>query len=217
MTQQHRNLPSVPDHIIRIRHRYLNGLSGPILDHGFGTGESSHYFQQQGFDAHGAEISAAALDALLTGAPGSGLKPENFKLLKDGDTTLPFSENHFSAVVSNMVLYFMEGRDAIDATIREFARMLKSGGKLACTVMAEDNYFFTEFGVPPVPAHGMVDIKMTGRISGEYRLYKFRDQADLRAAFEQAGLVVDDLGYFDFKLLDVSCAKHHIVLAHKPG
>ena len=216
MTQP-RGFPSVPDHVIRIRLRYLNGLSGALLDHGFGTGETSHYFQQQGFNVHGVEISAQALDALLADASATGMKAENFKLLMDGDTTLPFVDDYFAAIVSNMVLYFMESGAAIDATIAEFARTLKPGGKLVCTVMAEDNYFFMEHGVPPVPACGMVDIKMVGRISGEYRLYRFRDQSDVCAAFERAGLVVDDLGYFDFKLLDVLCAKHYIVLARKPS
>lgn len=219
MTQQppRFNASSVHDHIIRIRHRYLKDLDGRILDHGFGQGETSCYFLHEGFDVYGAEISAAALEGLYATAGETGLKQDNFKLLRDGDTTLPFPDNYFSAVVSNQVLYFLEGRDAIDATIREFARTLRSGGKLACTVMAEDNYFFTEYGVAPLPARGMVDVKMTGRVSGDYRLYRFRDEADVRELFEQAGLTVDDLGYFDFKLLDVSCAKHYIVLARKPG
>jgi hypothetical protein len=39
----------------------------------------------------------------------------------------------------------------------------------------------------------------------------------VRNSFERAGFVVDDLGYFDYRLLDTECAKHHIVLAHKPG
>lgn len=218
MTQQAKfNASSVHDHIIRIRHRYLNGATGRILDHGFGQGDTSRYFLHEGFDVYGAEIAADALTALRESADESGLQPDNFRLLQSGGTALPFPDNYFSAAVSNQVLYFLEGREAIDDTIREFARALQSGGKLACTVMAEDNYFFTEYGVPPLPERGMVNVKMTGRVSGDYRLYRFRDEADVRAAFEQAGLVIDDLGYFDFKLLDVSCAKHYIVLARKAG
>ncbi len=217
MQQARFDVSSVHDHIIRIRHRYLNDVTGRILDHGCGQGVCSRYFLHEGFDVYGAEIAADALSALIEGVDESGLQPENFKLLQEGDTALPFPENYFSAVVSNQVLYFIEGRKAIDATIREFARTLQSGGKLVCTVMAEENYFFTEYGVPPVPKRGMVDVKMTGRVKGDYRLYRFSDEADVRAAFELAGLVVDDLGYFDFKLLDVSCAKHYIVLARKVG
>jgi len=105
----------------------------------------------------------------------------------------------------------------IDAALRELYRVLVPGGKLACTVMAEDNYFFTEYGVAPVPEQGMVRVKISGRIMRDWNLYRFRDASDLTEAFEHAGFILDDLGYFDFKLLDVTKAKHYIVLVHKPS
>jgi SAM-dependent methyltransferase len=212
-----RNVASIYEHIIRIRQRYLNDVSGRVLDHGFGNGIISQYLHNEGFDVYGAESSSAAMDLIRSRiSNGSQLKAEYFFLLDQDEIKLPFPYDFFHAVVSNQVINFLGERDVIDATLRELCRILAPGGKIACTVMAEDNYFFTDYGVPPVPGQGMVKVKVTGRITRNWTLYRFRDASDLTLAFEQAGFVLDDLGYFDFKLLDVICGKNYIVLARKP-
>lgn len=211
------DVASVYDHIVRIRQRYLSDVSGRALDHGFGNGVVSQYLQNEGFDVYGVESSSAAVDLIHSRiSRGLQLKVEHFVLLGQHETKFPFPDNFFHAVISNQVIYFLQGRDVIDATLRELYRILAPGGKVACTVIAENNYFFTDYGVPPVPEQGMVRVKVTGRITRDWTLYRFRDASDLVGAFEQAGFVLDDLGYFDFKLLDVRCAKHYIVLSHKP-
>lgn len=211
------NVGSVHDHIIRIRQRYLRDVSGRALDHGFANGIVSQYLQEEGFDAYGVETASATFDLIRRRvAAGARLKLDQFRLLNSGTTTLPFPDGFFSAIISNQVLYYIAERNAIDATVREFFRTLAPGGKVACTVMAEDNYLFTRCGVPPVPDVGPIHVQVSGRIRRDWMLYRFRNAADLRQSFESAGFVVDDLGYFDFQLLDVNCAKHHIVLARKP-
>lgn len=210
------DIASVYDHIIRIRQRYLADVGGALLDHGFGNGVLSVYFQREGFEVHGVEVSSEAHARMIERAGRSGLDPGRFHLVRPDQPRLPFDDGTFSAIVSNQVLYFLPSREAIDAAVCDFRRVLRRGGKLACTIMAENNHYFTSYGVPPVPDSGMVEVRVRGRIERDFRLYRFRNEADVRCTFENAGLSIDDLGYFDFRLLDVTCAKHYIVLAHKP-
>lgn len=209
------DVASVYDHIIRIRQRYLDDSDGPVLDHGFGNGVISAYFAREGFDVHGVETSRGAWELIRDRADQLGLDPAAFHVLDSPGVELPFADETFGAAVSNQVLYFLPERDLIDKAVAEIRRVLRPGGKVAATVMAEDNYYFTKFGQDPVPDEGPVDVRVRGRISRDFRLYRFRDADDLRSCFENAGFVVDDLGWFDFKLLDVERAKHYIVLAHR--
>jgi hypothetical protein len=81
-----------------------------------------------------------------------------------------------------------------DHIIRDFHRVLRRGGKLACTIMAEDNHYFASYAMSPVPDSGMVEVRVRGRIERDFRLYRFRNQADVRHTFENARLTIDDLG-----------------------
>jgi len=104
------DVASVYDHIIRIRQRFLNNVSGRVLDHGFGNGVISHYLHNEGFDVYGVESSSTAMD-LIRGciSRGSQLKTDHFFLMGQGETELPFPKDYFSAVVSNQVIYYLGG------------------------------------------------------------------------------------------------------------
>lgn len=212
------DVSSVYDHIIRIRQRYLCDLErgAAVLDHGFGNGVISAYLAREGFEPFGVESSVAAVELVRDRAAALNLRAENFRQIDQTAARMPFSDDFFAAIVSNQVLYFLPNREQIDATVMDFFRVLRPGGKAACTIMAESNYYFAKCGVPPVPGQGIVKVVVRGRIERDFALYRFRDANDVRATFTRAGFIVDDLGYFDFKLLDVDCAKHYIVLARKP-
>lgn len=209
------DVASVYDHIVRIRQRYLDDVEGPVLDHGFGNGVISAYLAREGFDVHGVETSAEAVRTVKARAEGLGVLAERFRHYAGYPQALPFGDGTFGAIVSNQVLYFVPDREAIEGTLRDLARVLRPGGRFACTVMAEDNYYFTEHGEKPLPDTGPVRVTIRGRIERDFVLHRFRDVGDLVATFVEAGFEIDDVGYFDFRLLDVSRAKHHIVLARR--
>ena len=213
--KRHYDVASVYDHVVRIRQRYFADVPGKLLDHGFGNGVNALYFQREGFEVHGVETSASALELLGANARGSELDPARFHLIDPAGGRWPFEDGVFDAAISNQVLYFIPSRAGIEAALAELARVMRRGGKVACTVMAEDNYFFTEYGERPLPHSGPVRVKISGRIERDYLLYRLKDEGELRGLFEAAGFVVDDLGYFDYRLLDVKKAKHYIVLARK--
>jgi SAM-dependent methyltransferase len=211
------DISSVYDHIVRIRQRYLNIDSGRLLDHGYGNGVVSEYFLKENFDVYGIENSEATQKFIFQRSEfTANLKPEQFVFTDPEKNELPYPDNYFSVIISNQVLFFLGSLLEITKTIDEFYRVLCPGGKLVCTVMAEDNYLFTQYGIPPVPDKGIVNVKMSGRISRDWYLYRFRDEEDVKSTFINSGFVIDDTGYFDYKILDVTCAKHYIVLAHKP-
>lgn len=210
---QYSDVKNVYEHVIRIRQRYLKGVSGSLLDHGFGNGILSRYFSNEGFDVYGVEVLRSPFrDFLLDNA----VIQENFKFLTDGDYAIPFPDSFFNVIVSNQVFNFISDRKNIDTVAAEFFRTAAPGGKVVVTIMSEDNYLFVDHGMPPVPLRGAVRVRVTGRLERDQIYYRFENSGDVVSVFEKTGFVIDDLGYFDFKLLDVRCAKHYIVLGHKP-
>jgi ubiquinone/menaquinone biosynthesis C-methylase UbiE len=144
------DVASVYDHIVRIRQRYLD-VPGRALDHGFGNGIISAYLTREGFEMSGVDSSAGAAELVRERAADYGLDSGRFVTIPHDDARLPFPDNYFAAVVSNQVLYFLPGREQIDLAIREFFRVLQPGGKVAATIMAAENYYFTKFGKKPLP------------------------------------------------------------------
>jgi SAM-dependent methyltransferase len=141
------NVKSVYDHIVRIRMRYLNNIDGNLLDYGFGNGILCEYFTREGFNVYGVESSEIALKDLVSSAPQRDLKEQNYFLIGHSDSSIPFENDFFSVIISNQVLYFLQDRNQINSLIKDCFRVLKKGGKAVFTIMAEDNYFFTKYGI----------------------------------------------------------------------
>ncbi len=97
--------------------RSLNGLK--ILDAGCGTGECTRWFQSQGADPVGLDISG---EMCFLAAERS----ENILYLPhDLSDPLPFGEASFDAVVALGCLEYLED---IAPTMAEFRRVLRPGG-----------------------------------------------------------------------------------------
>lgn len=47
------DIQTVPDHLARIRHRFLDDIEGRLLDYGFGNGIIASYFSREGFNVYG--------------------------------------------------------------------------------------------------------------------------------------------------------------------
>lgn len=97
--------------------RDLKGLQ--ILDAGCGTGECCRWFQKQGAEPYGLDISP---EMCFRAAERS----ENIPFLNhDLSEELPFNAERFDAVVALGCLEYIE---TIEETVREFRRVLKPGG-----------------------------------------------------------------------------------------
>lgn len=97
--------------------RILKGLK--ILDAGCGTGECTRWFQKQGAEPYGLDISPAMCYLAAE-------RSENIPYLNhDLSETLPFESGRFDGVVALGCLEYVEN---IEDTVREFRRVLRSGG-----------------------------------------------------------------------------------------
>jgi arsenite methyltransferase len=78
--------------------------------------------------------------------------------IKDGDARrLPFPDNTFEAVVSNLVLHNIYNRSQRDGAVREIARVLKPGGRLGLLDIAhtaEYTQVLRDLGWPDVQRSG---------------------------------------------------------------
>ncbi len=100
----------------------LSGLprNGVVLDAGCGPGSMLHYFGRYG--------EVIGLDRYL---PALQMCRSHFfgPLLQGECGSLPFADNSFTMVAACEVLYHRNIAD-VDATVREFARVLRPGGAL---------------------------------------------------------------------------------------
>lgn len=206
------NVKHVYEHIIRIRQRFLAGVSGRLLDHGFGNGLLSRYFEEEGFEVYGVESEGSAF---RDDFPSVSEQSSKFKFVPASSHAIPFPSSFFNAVVSNQVLNFLSSEQQIEGIINELVRILNPDGKLVITVMAENNYLFEDYAVPPAVSRGLIRVRVNGRIVRDRMYYRFGSSRDIQSILEKSGMLIDDVGYYDFKLLDVRCAKHYIYLAHK--
>lgn len=99
------------------KNRDLTGKS--VLDAGCGTGECTRWFQAQGAEPYGLDISP---EMCYYAAERS----ENIPYLNhDLSEPLPFNDDKFDAVVALGCLEYLEN---IENTVREFRRVLKKDG-----------------------------------------------------------------------------------------
>ncbi|MDW3845012.1 class I SAM-dependent methyltransferase [Micromonospora sp. BRA006-A] len=102
-------------------------LSGDVLEVGAGTGELWHRI------GHRSRLTltdfSPAMCARLREVPGA-------RVLRCDATYLPFRAGAADVVIANSMLYHL---DDPDAALREFARVLRPGGRLAVAVNGRDH------------------------------------------------------------------------------
>ncbi|SDF63164.1 Methyltransferase domain-containing protein [Mucilaginibacter pineti] len=101
-----------------------------VLDAGCGGGRNLVYFLQNGFEVHGIDQSAEAVEAVkqlsTTLAPANGLA--NFSI--SGVEDMPFEDNFFDLVICSAVLHFAHNQQHFDSMMQSLWRVLKPGGFL---------------------------------------------------------------------------------------
>lgn len=122
----------------------LRGRISPsmrILDAGCGAGRNSEYLMRCGAEVHGVDSDPKQIEAIrdVAAKAAPGLSREHFQVARLDD--LPFSDDHFGAVICSAVLHFSNETGAFEAATREMWRVLDSGGvffaRLASTIGVE--------------------------------------------------------------------------------
>jgi SAM-dependent methyltransferase len=115
---------SIPEHVMahltarRVALAVSLVPAGRVLDVGCGTGRFLDSLPN-GYERVGIDVSAA----MLTEAEAKGLK-----VLQASGDKLPFADDSFDLVTTFAVLHHLIDRDLVVATLREIARVVRSGG-----------------------------------------------------------------------------------------
>ncbi len=116
--------------------------SGRVLDSGFGRGANLVMFAQNGYEAHGLEVSQESLTAAEELAKCAGVKLQVGLLT---EPKLPYPDAYFDIVVSWSAVYYFGKRPLVAMAIEEFRRVLRPGGVLLMTVIHPDNCIVKRF------------------------------------------------------------------------
>ena len=110
-----------------------------VLDLGCGNGSNARFFAQQGYEAHGIDISPSAIDMAREWFAEDGLQGD----LRVGSCLdLPYDDGFMDVVVSHGVLDHLFPADGLKA-MAEVHRVLRAGGLCFLTLVAVND---CEFG-----------------------------------------------------------------------
>jgi ubiquinone/menaquinone biosynthesis C-methylase UbiE len=102
-----------------------------VLDLGTGTGELARRFaHNRGCHVVGLDPSPAMIEAALRKADGNGQGVRVFEVAEAPFLEIPYPDRSFNAVASTQAFHHIHERHK-PAAVREMARVLKEGGRLA--------------------------------------------------------------------------------------
>lgn len=198
------------ENIVRITRWFFKDI-GRILDYGFGPGRNLLHFVEIGHHVAGIEVSANALAHVQRESKRlpKRIRPE-LRLLKPGDSRLPWGNDSFDYIVANQVLYFLGSMKRIERALSEFHRVLKPGGKIVVTMMSRANSAFLD---GRRIGQDMYEYK-NGRFHTEVpsRVFIFRDKRHVRRVFQR--FAIREIGHLDNKYCGVS-GHHYLILGVK--
>ena len=113
----------------------LKGRIAPgmrILDAGCGSGRNLVYLLREGYEVHGADADARAVESVrsLARTLAPALPPSNFRV--ESVEQMSFDDACADVVISNTVLHFAEDDAHFEAMLRGSWRVLKPGGLFFC-------------------------------------------------------------------------------------
>jgi len=117
-----------------------------ILELGYGTGGHQWYFNREGFDTYGIDISSRAINMAKARLKKEGLQSH---LCVRDFISLPYKDESMDAVIDTTSIQH-NSLEAIREIIKEIYRVLKKGGKFFGMLIAEhkdlsDSRFKTHF------------------------------------------------------------------------
>ena len=200
-------------HVIKIYHRILaselnlTGAGAPrLLDFGCGTGANAGFFATKGFDVHGVDTSARAIEACRRRLPDTA---DQFQAIEPDSKAddWPF-DAPFDIVFSNQVLYFLCDRDLRERLQLLLAHLTPDGIFIA-TMIGTQHYLYR----PSTPdADGLRRVK-TGEEGDQPLFIRFTESKNhLRSQF--AGFEPIHIGHYDVNLRDDS--GFHYVFIGRP-
>jgi SAM-dependent methyltransferase len=157
-----------------------------ILDFGFGTGANLVHFASQGFEMHGVEISAHALQRSQERLGIAGLSAD-LRLTEVG-RRLPYPDGFFDVVYSWQVLYY-NSRDGWQSTVIELERVARLGGLVMLATAAPGD-------ISQVEAESLGDHMYRSRVPDqEGCILTIPDRGALPAFFPGRSIEIGEFGF----------------------
>lgn len=112
--------------------QYVHGTKA--LDYGSGTGLSTKFLLEQGYEVTGVEVSLAMIEKSKKALP-----EVNFSLIKDG--VIPYSSNIYDLVFSSLVLFEIGNEQEMVKYLLEAKRVMKKDGIFLVLIGSEAMYY----------------------------------------------------------------------------
>jgi len=128
---------------VRLEKMFFKGKTGKLLDYGFGTGSTLLHFLNSNYKCFGVEASKEAIK-LVSNKLKSLNKKATLELIKEDEVRLPFENESFDYIICLSVLSLLGSKDKIEILLKEFERILKSGGKMIVDINGPEAGFVSK-------------------------------------------------------------------------
>ena len=200
--------------LVRLDAWFFGKKSGRLLEYGFGCGVNLVHLLESGYEIDAVDIAPnnkVTVENKLAKRTDL-IKRVNLHLLKVGDNRLPFENNSFDYICCVSVLSLLGNKGNVTLLLKEFNRILKTGGKAILDIndsevsdfsreaknLGDDIYLY-----PSHPEHGDTQVKTLCLPNAE-------SFVELIEPFFE----IDDIGYSAHKLFK-SEIHEFIVCCHK--
>ena len=125
------------------------GVGTKVLDIGCGFGNNLLPFLVKGCDCYGVEITDDMSKLAYENLRNRGF--ENIHIKTGNNKSIPFEGEEFDLIISNNVIHYEKNEESFLAALREYSRVLKSGGGLYLTTAGPEHDIYVNAKV--VGAH----------------------------------------------------------------
>jgi SAM-dependent methyltransferase len=148
------------------------------LDVGCGSGFNLVSLALMGWQAYGIEITEDIVEKAAKNVESYGSKAE---ITVGENENIPYPEDTFDLLLSMNVIHYVQSREAVSRTVKEYARVLKSGGRFFLSTQHPDNWLVKDAETVGV---GMVKVRFPGDYRDGQVLFQFCDQNELQDVFK---------------------------------
>jgi len=150
------------------------GKGDRVLDVGFGDGRNTAFLCDQGFAVSGIEITQGIVEQTRDRLTQLGHSAD---LRVGRNSRIPFEGEYFDCILACHCCYYCDDGETFTDNLREYARVLKRGGKLVASVASRSSYIF-QGAVECADGSLVVQSDPYGNRNG-YRLHAFSEKHEI--------------------------------------